>query len=186
MRVQFAALVAALDVDLGKVTNAGDLHIVRSADKVHTLERAGWHRPGTAARLGAPRNLVALSVTNGANRGRRPEAKVVGIVDPGCLALARLRRTGATVVVTKLAILGCRGNCQREVGGKGRRTRCQQKLGRTRGAEALTLVRHVADVPDLIRVRAAAVPDLSGVAIVHAPVGEVEALELNMVRTGRS
>lgn len=107
--IQFTALVTLLHINLGQITGTSDLDIVLGTDKMNAFEGTFRHDAGASAALGAPSDFVPLSVTNSANRGRRPQAEIIGIVHPHCLAVRGLRRLGAAGVGTKLTTLGLGG-----------------------------------------------------------------------------
>jgi hypothetical protein len=99
------ALVTLLHINLGQITGTSDLDIVFGTDKMNAFEGTFRHDAGASAALSAPSDFVPLSVANSANRGRRPQAEIIGIVHPHCLAVRGLRRLGAAGVGTKLTTL---------------------------------------------------------------------------------
>jgi len=152
VRVKLASLVILGDVDLGKVTDASNLDIVLGLDEMDALKGTLGHDTSTTARLGAPCDLLALSITNGTNARGSPEAKVINVVEPGSLAHRLGVRVGGgnALVRASLSIFGL--------------------VGRVAG--------QVANVPDLVGVPVGAGPDLRDVAVVHVAVGEIYALAM--------
>ena len=87
MRVELASIVTGRDVDLGEVTLARDLDVVRGLHKVDTGEGAIGNKTRPATALRAPRDLLTLGVTDGgAGLGGSPNTPVVEVVDKGSLA----------------------------------------------------------------------------------------------------
>lgn len=107
MGVELSAIVTLLDVDLGEVAHAGDLHVVLGGHPVHAGERALRHDAGAVALLHTPRDLLALRLANGAVRVRRcPQTEVVHVVEVDVLAGGGLRGGGTAVVDAGLALFG--------------------------------------------------------------------------------
>ncbi|KAI3484016.1 hypothetical protein L1887_53031 [Cichorium endivia] len=112
VRVELSALVTGADVDLGKVTSAGDLDEGRRLEEVSALDGAVGDETGTVARLHAVGDHDGLEVTHSVGRlgvGRAPETEVLDRVDKDVLALGLgVRGTVAllAVVVASLTALG--------------------------------------------------------------------------------
>jgi hypothetical protein len=76
-RVELAASVAGLDVDLGLVNEAGDHDVVVVLEHLRAEEGTGGDLAGAVSGLGAPRDLIALGVGDErVGRRRSPEAEV--------------------------------------------------------------------------------------------------------------
>ena len=82
MVVEFAAVVAAADVDLGEVTLAGDLDILGSLHEVDAFESALGHHAGAVAGLRAVGDHLAFVIANCLDSGRSPQAEVIDGVEP--------------------------------------------------------------------------------------------------------
>jgi hypothetical protein len=77
VRVELSPGVVLLEVDLGLVNETDDLHVVRGLHELDTLESAGGDETSTATGLGAPRDFLVLSLTDGSRTvGGCPEAEV--------------------------------------------------------------------------------------------------------------
>ena len=76
--VELASIVAGRDVDLGEVTLARDLDVVRGLHEEDARKGAVGNKTRPATALRAPRDLLALGVTDGANLRRSPQAEVGG------------------------------------------------------------------------------------------------------------
>ena len=72
MVVKLASLVVSGDVNLGKVTLAGNLDVLGRLDKVGAGEGALWHHAGSVAGLVAVGDHLSLSVTDFFDNGRSP------------------------------------------------------------------------------------------------------------------
>jgi len=111
MRVKLSSVVISSYVDLGLVDKACNLDIVRCPDKLDTLESTGGNETGAVARLAAPGNFLAFSVTDGRVRlGGSPEAEISTTVSE----VARGYREGCTIYVVykgslahRILVLGC-------------------------------------------------------------------------------
>jgi len=158
VRIEFTALVALGNVHRSEVTNTSNLDVINGFDEMHAFKRAIGDRARSAAGLGAPRDLVLLGVADSVSSGARrsPEAEIVIIVDPGGLALGRLRRGGTALVRTGLSLLGGRGE----------------------------VVDVITDVPYLVGVPAATGPDLNAVSVGEGAAGEIRAF--TVVRPGET
>jgi len=156
VRIEFTSSVTLAHVDLGEITNASDLNVIRSLHKVDTLE--GPIRDGTSAAtgFGAPSNLFTFRVADRTNAGRSPETEVIDVVDPSSLALGTLAGSGATVVRSGLTILGL-------AGWAGNR---------------------IAHIPDLVRIATRALPNLKDIAISGGTAGKIRAFA--MVSPGKA
>ena len=64
MRVEFASLIALRDIDLGQVSDAGDLDVVRCLDEMRASDRAIRDNASAVAALNTPRDLDTLSVSD--------------------------------------------------------------------------------------------------------------------------
>jgi len=102
MGVELASLIAAWDVDVGKLALTSPLDIIGCLDKVNTSESTVGDETTATARSSAPCDLVTLGIANGADLGGSPETEVVDGVHPDGLAHAGLRRCGATVINARL------------------------------------------------------------------------------------
>jgi len=145
--IELASGILLGNVDLGEVANARDLDVIGSLDEVNAFERSIGDGTSTAARFGAPSNLITFSVTNSANTGGCPETEVIDVVDPSRLTFRALTGGGTAVVGTGLTVFG---------------------LVRWAGSG-------ISDVPDLMRVPRGALPNLKNVSIRGGTVGEVRA-----------
>ena len=76
VRVELASIVAGRDVDLGEVTLARDLDVVRGLHEVDARKGAVGNKTRPATALRAPRDLLALGVTDSTHLRRGPEAEV--------------------------------------------------------------------------------------------------------------
>lgn len=68
--IELSSIISSLDVDLGKVTSTSDLDVVLCFDKVNPLECAVGNEARSTTGLEAPRDVYALSITDGAVRVR--------------------------------------------------------------------------------------------------------------------
>lgn len=84
--IKFTSLITLVDVNLGKVTYAGDLDIVGCLDEMNALEGTVGDNAGSTSGFGAPCYFVLFSVTDVTGRRRSPEAEVLCGVDPRSLA----------------------------------------------------------------------------------------------------
>jgi len=155
MVVELASLVARGDVNLGEVTLAGDLDVLGRLDKVDAVEGARRYHAGAVDVLGAVGDHLSLSVTDCLDNGRTPQAEVINGVEPEGLAIGAGRRAGTTVVVTSLTDLRLVGE----------------------------VVGEVTDVPHLIAVAPATIPDLNSVTVCELTVCEIQATAV--VRPGK-
>ena len=64
MRVEFASLIALWNVDLGQVSDASNLDVVRCLDEMRASDRAIRDNARTVAALDTPRDLDTLSVSD--------------------------------------------------------------------------------------------------------------------------
>lgn len=64
--IKLSSGITGRNVDLGKVTLAGDLDVVGCLDKVHAGECAVRNNSSSPARFGTPSDLITFSVTNSA------------------------------------------------------------------------------------------------------------------------
>jgi len=74
--VHLTTRIALGDVDLGEVSNTGDLDVFRGFDKVDTLEGAVGHGARAATRLGAIGDCVTFSVANSVKTGWSEETEI--------------------------------------------------------------------------------------------------------------
>jgi hypothetical protein len=79
-----SSLIASGDIDFGEITNTSNLHIIRSLDKMDTLECVIRNRSAAASRLCAPRYFNALRIADCTLIRRRPEAEVVDVTVTSC------------------------------------------------------------------------------------------------------
>jgi len=147
VRVELTSSIAFAYVDLGEITNAGDLHVIGGLYKVDTLEGAIGNCTSAPAGFSAPSNFFTFRVADGTNTRGSPETEIIDVVDPGSLTIRALAGCGAAVVGTGLAILRLVGRiCSR-----------------------------VSDIPDLVRVATRALPNLQDIAISCGAAREIGA-----------
>jgi hypothetical protein len=149
VRVELSSIIARGDINLGKVTNTRNLNVILGLHEMNALECSVRNHSSTTSRLGAPRDLLALSVTNSSNTWGSPHAKVVDIVEPRSLAHGR-RRVGRRIALVRANL-------------------SEFRLVGWVGSQ-------VPSIPDLVRVFVTAGPDLGRVAIVKAAVRKIDTL----------
>ena len=64
MRVEFASLIALRNIDLGQVSDAGDLDVVRCLDEMRASDRAIRDDARAVTALDTPRDLDTLGVSD--------------------------------------------------------------------------------------------------------------------------
>lgn len=106
VRVELATGITRGDIDLGKVSGAGDLGVMRRNEVVSRVYSAFRHHPCAVTRCRAPRHFDLLRIADRPARCRRcPQAKVRNAVDESSLAHC-VRTIGCpAVIVSGLARL---------------------------------------------------------------------------------
>jgi len=147
--VKLSSSIALLNVDFGEVAHASHLHVIGSLDEVHAFKSSRGESPSAPTGFGTPCHFNTFGVSDGLTRcGWAPKAEVINTVEPGSLALRRLRRRGTTSIGAGLPDLGF------------------LRKG----------VKHVAGVPNLVRRATVTLPNLNLVAGGKVPVGQVDTL----------
>lgn len=85
--IQFSSFVTSRDVNLGEISDAGDLDIFWCLDKVNSSERSCRHDTSAVCTMRAVSNGLAFNVADRVLNGWAPKAKVVQRVDPQGLTL---------------------------------------------------------------------------------------------------
>ena len=82
MVVEFASLVAGGDINLGEVTLAGDLDVLRGLHEVDACESTFGHHAGAVAGLRAVGDHLAFAIADCLDSGGSPQAEVIDGVEP--------------------------------------------------------------------------------------------------------
>jgi hypothetical protein len=111
MRIKLSTRITSGNINLCEIPNARNLDIIRRLDEMDSPQRSIRDRPGTTSTLRTPSHTHSLRITDRPNRRWSPETEIVNIIDPCCLAIGSLGRSGTAVVRPELPVLSLVWEC---------------------------------------------------------------------------